>query len=324
MSLAKRRLGRTGFMVTTIGLGGAWLGRVADGWSEERAVAAVVRALELGINLIDTSAGYGPSEGFIGAGLAEWYRRGGKREDVILCTKTGTRSRPKDYSREGTLRSVEESLHLLRTDYLDILLVHDPDNLEEVLAPGAAWDTLQELKRQGVIRAMGLGARPHAFHRRLMETGEMDVALTFADYNLLSQTAIQGVLEPAAAHDVGVMNAMVSLYGLVGGRDPLEVAKERFGWSDDPEAKPHPRIAAYLPIAQAMWRWANEHQVSLLALALQYSLRDPRVATILMGASHAQRIEEDVAALQTPIAPEIWAEFLHAFNLPDPVCVSLT
>ena len=199
-ALAKRRLGRTDLYVTPLGMGGAWLGSTPEGYDENVAVATVLRALELGINLLDTSGAYegGKSEQFIGKALEQWYARGGKREDLILSTKTGSRTRPHDYSAEGTRKSIEKSLEMLKTDYLDIALVHDPDNLKPVLAPGCAWDVLKEYKKKGVVRAIGLGVRNQAFHRRMIATGDCDVCLTHSDYNLLTQSAAQGVLEPAA------------------------------------------------------------------------------------------------------------------------------
>ena len=99
-TMPKRRLGRTGLNVSPIGLGGAWLGHGSDGSREDIAVATVCCALESGINLIDTSPAYigGKSEAYIGMGLAEWCRNGGRREDVVISTKTGMRTRPADYS----------------------------------------------------------------------------------------------------------------------------------------------------------------------------------------------------------------------------------
>ena len=132
----KRPLGRTGIRVTPFGLGGAWLGRTPAGFDDDLAAAAVHRALEAGINLIDTSPLYGESERRVGLALEAWYRRGGRREDFILSTKTGTRTRPHDYSGPATRRSVEESLRLLKTDYFDIVHVHDPSDLAPVLASG--------------------------------------------------------------------------------------------------------------------------------------------------------------------------------------------
>ena len=205
--LPKRRLGRTGFHVSAVGLGGAHLGRTPEGFSDEVATATVYRALQLGVNLIDTAPMYGDSQRRVGLALETWFANGGQREDLILSTKTGRDAQSNaDYSADATRRSVEQSLQLLRTDYLDIVHVHDPQDLEPVLGPGGALEALCGLKEQGVIRALGLGVRTHELHQRCMATGDLDVSLTYCDYHLLDQSAVEGVLRPAAAHDVGVLN----------------------------------------------------------------------------------------------------------------------
>ena len=258
-------------------------------------MATVLRALELSINLIDTSPLYGESERRIGLALEEWYRRGGKRGDVILSTKTGTRTRPKDYSTEGTKRSVEESLRLLKTDYIDVMLVHDPDNLTPVLSPGGALESLRELKAQGVIRAIGLGVRSHEFHRRCIETGEFDVVLTYRDFNLLHQTAADGVLKHAAAHDVGVFNGMAVLYGLLNGSDPRE-ARARAASDDEVQR------------AVKLWEFAQSKGVSLLGLNLQFCMRERRITSTLVGVANPEQLEADVAAVSERIPDEVWEE----------------
>ena len=309
----KRRLGRTEMVVTPLGIGGGYLGHKDGKHDEQVAVATVLRGLELGINLIDTSGAYigGESERFIGLALEEWYRRGGKREDLLLSTKTGTRRRPyRDYSYDGTMRSVETSLALLKTDYIDILHVHDPRDLEPVLAPDGALAALQDLKAQGTIRAIGLGCRPHAFHRRCIETGHFDVSLTFRDYNLLCQTAAEGVLKPAAAHGTGIFNATVTVNGLLGGGDPLALAAAH-GWS----RPKHEQRLDEAQRAHTLWKWCQARGVSLLALNLQYSLREPRIASTLIGFSRPSRVEEDVSASFEPIPDEVWSALRAEFGL---------
>ena len=132
-ALPRRRLGRAGFEVRPFGLGAASLG--SDRTTDEGAVATVRRALELGIDFIDSSAGYGmgESERRIGLALTPADRR-----RVRLQTKAGTGTRPKDYSGDGIRRSVEASLKRMRTDYLDVCLIHDPDEFEPVLARAGA------------------------------------------------------------------------------------------------------------------------------------------------------------------------------------------
>ena len=234
---------------------------------------------------------------------------------MILSTKTGTRTRPKDYSYEGTKRSVQTSLTLLKTDYIDVMLVHDPVELAPVLAPGGALEALQDLKAQGSIRAIGLGVRSHEAHRRCIETGEFDVSLTYRDFNLLDQSAVEGVLETATKFDVGVFNAMSIIGGLLGGNDPLQVAEQ---------AKAHARIrgrrGSYYPKvgevdrARALWEWTQSKNIGLLALNLQYCQREPRISSTLVGASTAAEIESDVAALSETITEEMWQELHERFG----------
>ncbi|MGC9349877.1 MAG: aldo/keto reductase [Anaerolineae bacterium] len=305
--LARYPLGSSGTLVTPLGLGGAWLGRTPECIDEELAIATVLRALDLGINLIDTSAGYlggSRSERIIGEALERWYELGGRRGDVVISTKTGTRDRQnRDFSASGTRQSVEESLELLRTDYLDVVLVHDPRELDPVLAPDGAWAELKRMKAEGLIRMIGLGVRTHEFHRRLIETGECDVVLTHSDFHLLDQSAGKDVLDPAAARGVGVFLGSPLGQGLLSGRDPREVLKER------------PRLAAHSPDFEArvekayeLWTWCKAWGVDLLALNLQFCVRDPRVDVTLVGAATPGQIERDVQALSAEIPAAMWEE----------------
>ena len=300
----KRRLGRTNIYVTPLGVGGAFLGNKAGRLDEELAIATVLRGLELGINLIDTSGAYqrGRSERSIGLALEEWYRRGGKREDVVLSTKTGTRTRPKDHSYDATMRSVEISLEMLKTDYIDVLHVHDPSELEPVFAPDGALIALKELKGRGIIRAIGLGCRRHEFHRRCIKTGDFDVVLTFRDYNLLCQSAVEGVLESAAAHSVGVFNGTATVMGLLSERDPLEVvaqsSRPRWGGEGGDDVQR----------ARTLWEWCRERDVNLLALNLQYCMRETRITSTVVGFSEPDLVEKDVAACFEPIGDDVWRE----------------
>jgi aryl-alcohol dehydrogenase-like predicted oxidoreductase len=307
IGLARRPLGRTGIPVTPLGLGGAWLGHnpVTGQRDVEVGAATVVKALEIGIGLIDTSPAYGDSERIIGKGLAEWYRRGGKRTDFVISTKTGTRTRPYDYSAAGTLRSVEQSLKSLGTDYIDVMLVHDPQSLDPILAPDGALDMLKKLREQGVIRSIGLGVRNHQFHQRCIRSGDFEVSLTYGDYNLLNQTAATDILPVAAEHQAGVFNAMVVEYGLLGGKDPRDVVKERKGQVDQHK----------MERAVALWEWAQTQQVNLLSVALQYSARNPHIHATLVGAATPDEVEADLAVFNEPIPSSVWTDLSQKFNL---------
>ncbi len=298
-ALVTRRLGRTGLQVSPIGLGGAHLGRATDGFDESQAVATVHRALELGVNLIDTSPMYGPSEHFIGAALREWWAAGGRREDLVISTKTGFVERGvMDYSGDWTRRSVERSLRLLGTDYLDVVHVHDPVSLEPVFATGGALEALEDLKRIGAIRAIGLGVRNQPFHRRCIDSGRFDVSLTHCDHNLIDWSAAEGVLPTAAEHDVGVLNGAAVMLGLLSGEDPRGPARSLGGFATDRR----------LQRASALWEWAQARGVGLLAINLQFCLREPRIASTLVGARDPGEIEADIAAATVALPDDLWTE----------------
>lgn len=293
--LPRRRLGRTNKMVTALGLGGAGLNDLYGKTNDDaRAVACVHRALELGINYIDTSPLYGESERRIGLALKE----NGRRNDLFLATKTGTGTQPHDYSREGTLKSVENSLRLLGTDHVDLMQIHDPvgNEIEAVFAPGGALETLVELKEQKVIGAIGIGVRTHSFLLRAIHDGRFDTILTYADFNPARQTARETLFPEAKANDVAVILGSPLLFGYLSDRPWDALLKEHGddGWGAEAQA------------AKRVRDFAERHQVSSLVLALQYALRESRISTILVGASNAAEIEQNVQAAATPLPETIW------------------
>jgi aryl-alcohol dehydrogenase-like predicted oxidoreductase len=288
--LARRRLGRTDMFVTEISLGGAGLGgkRTAD--DDQIAVATVRRAIERGINYLDTSPLYGESERRIGLAFRGL---GGRPPGLYLSSKTGTHPlRRGDYSAEATRWSVENSLRLLGVDSIDLLFVHDPASMEPVLAPGAALDELERLRGEGKLHWIGLGVREHEKLRTAIRSGRFDVILTYADYNLIRQTAAPLIRE-AAENGVGVVLAQVFLAGLLAGVDPRQTA-----YADRPEA----------PLAREWWDWARERRISLRSLALQYALRNPLVGTVLVGADTPEQVDEILNAAAEPVPEGIWAE----------------
>ena len=304
----RRRLGRTELQVPVLGIGGAHLGRRGDGHHEQVAVDTVLAGLEAGIDLIDTSAAYlgGDSERYIGIALQEWYRRGHRREELVIVSKAGTRQQPHDYSYDAIMASTELSLRALQTDYLDVMLVHDPVEIEPVLAPHAARDALLRLKEQGVIRHTGLGCRPHAHHRACIASGDFDVSLTFGEYNLIARSALAEVLEPAVAADVGVFNAAITLSGQLGGEDPIAVATRAAGL-----APGRLEITPRLRRARWMYDWCAARALDLHVVNLHFCLRETRFASVLIGFSTPQRVAQNVAAYRQQVDPGLWDELEH-------------
>jgi aryl-alcohol dehydrogenase-like predicted oxidoreductase len=305
-ALPRRRLGRTGLTVTALGLGGVGIGGLYGPVDERDAIETVHEAIALGISHIDTSPLYMDSERRLGIAL-----EGGLREKITLSTKTGTHpDRRGDFSWDGTMWSVENSLRLLKTSYLDIVLVHDPDAMEPVLAPRGALEALESLKDQGVIGAIGLGQRRHDFHRQAIETGRFDVILTYNDYHPIRTTAADRLLPLAAQHDVGVLNGSPLAHGLLNGEDP-DTLNERILVRASGRA---------LDAARRFYRWCQEREptgrppVPMVAVVLQFCLRQPLLHCTLTGAKNPTELRQNLEWATMALPEGLWEE-LAALNL---------
>lgn len=288
--LPRRRLGRTELEVTCLGMGGAGLGR--GDVTDDEAVEAIHRAIDLGINYLDTAPLYGESERRVGLALAD-----GWREKIYLATKTGTHPEWRgDFSAAGTRRSVENSLRLLGTDYLDVCLVHDPDSMDPVVAKGGALDELQRMREEGLIKFIGLGVRQHEFHKVAIETGVVDVILTYLDYTLLSQTANEWLIPLAVENDIGIINGSPIAMGLLSGVEP------------DPSAKSNHISSPEGEKAYQLYQWTNANNLNLLNLAIQFCFRQPRIAMNLTGSKNTAEVEQNFAAATTPVPDDVWEQ----------------
>ena len=190
MTLPRRQLGTTGIEVSLIGLGTVKLGRNTgldmapfELPSLRQARTLIDGAWDLGINLLDTAAAYGESEARLGELLA------GTRQRWVLCTKAGEihedgESRY-DFSGRAIRQSVETSLRRLRTDYLDIVLVHSDGRDMAILDRSDALDALDALKRAGTIRAVGFSHKAVAGGRAALS--QCDVIMTALSHGDRSQ-----------------------------------------------------------------------------------------------------------------------------------------
>jgi aryl-alcohol dehydrogenase-like predicted oxidoreductase len=292
--LERRQLGNTGMTPCILSLGCAWFG--SDKSSDRETIEGVRRAIELGMDFVDTSAGYGQSERRVGLAL-----EGGWREKVYLETKTGTHPDHRgDYSAATTRWSVENSLRMLKTEYLDSVLIHDPENIEVPLAAGACLDELLKLKAEGKVRHIGIGVRQHEFHRRMIETGHCEIVLTYLDYTLLDQSVARTTLPLARQRGVGIIMASVFGMGLLGGREPQV----------DPA---HPRPQSYL--AHAMWQWCRDQGVNIQHLAMQFCLHADFDGLVMPGPYNSRQVDEAYAAATAPIDPAVWRAFRAQFGV---------
>ena len=281
-------LGRTGLDVSRLGLGGLFVSSV--GGEFEQAHGAIVRALELGVNYIDTAPGYANSEEVLGRALAD------VDQPLILSTKLGGRPTPFEPRNTDCLRrSVEESLQLLGRDSVDILMIHEPDRpgqydwwTDFLHVQGPVLELLEELKGEGVIRHTGLGGTTPYELAHLVRSGKFDVVLTAFNYSLLWREAELEVLPAAREHNVGVVIGSPLQQGALAQRFDSSIDDPNAYWLSSPRRRQFKALYALL----------DELDMPLPELALRFVISNPDVDCVLMGARSSREVELNVAAVE--------------------------
>ncbi|MCL5998550.1 MAG: aldo/keto reductase [Chloroflexi bacterium] len=282
-----RPLGKTGLHVSELAMGGLFIS--SFGAAYEQGKAAVLRALELGVNYIDTAPGYANSEEVFGKALE------GVTTPYILSTKLGGRPQPfKPQDRDGLMKSVEESLRLLKRDVIDILMIHEPDRpgqydwwADPVNFDGPVMQLLDDLKRQGVIRFTGLGGTTAYELPHIINTGKFDVVLTAFNYSLLWREAAREVLPAAKRQGMGIVIGSPLQQGALARRYDAQV-NSGARWLSQP------RRAQY----KALYDFLDEVGVSIAEMGLRFVISNPDISCTLMGARSPQEVEQNVAAVE--------------------------
>jgi D-threo-aldose 1-dehydrogenase len=314
---ATRRIGRTGLGVTTLGLGGATLAGMMADVPEEQARATVTRALDAGITYYDTAPqyGFGRSEHVVGDAL-RW-----RRADTVLSTKVGRLLKPVrsdaervhehswerpfpfdmvyDYSYDGVMRSLEDSLQRLGLASVDIVYVHDIGRMTHGDRNPGYWRQLEtggykalsELKRAGVISAIGLGVNEWEVLMDALELGDWDVFLLAGRYTLLEQTSLSPFLETCVKRQASIVVGGPFNGGALMGTGTWNYARAPQEIIDRVR-----RLEAF----------CTEHGVPIGAAALQFPLAHPAVATVLPGPKSPAELEGILGWWQTEIPAAFW------------------
>lgn len=282
-----RTLGRTGLRVSEVGCGGAPLGipNYNEVWDPSAPdttasmISALHRAVDLGYTYFDTAPSYGDgrSEELMGAALA------GKRPQVYLASKTEWHAKDRDW----VIARAESSLRRLRTDYLDVLQFHGgdyrPEDVDHILH-GGPLQAYQQLKQAGKIRFIGITAEEPVTLRPFLETGLFDVIQI--RYNIIYQNAWHNILPLARELNVGVVLMRPLSSGIF--QKLLRAAR--------------PDIDQYL---------------DLHAVALNYVLSDPNIATAIVGMRRVEEVERN-NAVSDAVEGRLDLDWLHERQVPAP------
>ncbi len=308
-----RAFGRTGLEVSAIGFGCWETSGVYGHFDEGEVVAAVQRALDLGINLFDTAEGYGfgQSERILGKAL------GARRQDAILVTKfgvydnNGTWSR--DSRRETALAAIERSLKALQTDYVDVYLIHWPDSdvpLEETM------QAMEKIAQAGKARFVGVSNfRPQQIET-CMETRRVDIAQY--GYHLFDRRLEREVFGAIEQHGIGLMTYGSLAHGLLTGTFTPETRFGENDWRANGVAFNLPLFTAEVfarnvAVVDDLKPIAARHGKTVAHLALRWVLSNPVVSVALVGFRRPEEVEENVAGLDWSLDQETLDEIEAVF-----------
>ena len=290
-----RRLGRTDIDVSVLSIGGLYTSSLAGGVAETQRIMR--RAIELGVNAIDTAPAYADSEKTVGEAIA------GLEAPLIMTTKLGGRPQPfNPQDVDGLRQSVDESLRLLARDHIDILMVHEPDRPQqypwwtsyEPLA-GPALDLMEELKAAGKIRFTGLAGTTVTEMTALIGSNRFDVVLTAFNFNVLFREAATTVIPAAVANDMGIVLGSAFGQGFLTRRADDEVRRKPIWLAEDRQRQ----LLAYYELL-------DEAGMPAYEMCLRFVLSNPSVSTIPIGCKTADHLEASVvAAAKGPLPQDI-------------------
>ena len=275
-----RRLGKTELNVSVIGFGASPLGNVFDDCDESEGIRSVHCAIDLGINFFDVAPFYGITlaETRLGDALK------GKRNDILLATKCGRYGlRDFDFSYQRILESADESLKRLKTDYVDLMQLHDIEfgSKEQVL--NEAIPALQKIKASGKARFVGITGLPVRYLAAIAKDVEVDTVLSWAHYNLL-QDEINAELVPLCQQkDMGLMNAAPLVQRIL---------------SDASIPAWHNAPVELQAIQAPLLACCKKYGVALSDVAIRYAIDHPFISSTIIGMCDQNNVKKNIGVLE--------------------------
>ncbi len=298
---ARVRLGQSLSEVSRLSLGGGPLAGPTRPDHPATVDAIVARAWEHGIRLFDTAPlyGRGESERRLGHALSRW-----KPDDYVISTKVGRLLRPDatgaiaptfDFSYDGVMRSLDESLGRLRMSGVDLLHLHDPDD-HWSQASDTAYTALDVLRSTGVVKAIGAGMNQAAMLERFADEVHLDCFLLAGRYTLLDHGTSRSLVETCARKGIGIIIGGVYNSGVLAG--PTERATFNYA----------PVPSPWLERARRLEEACARHDVPLKAAALQFPLAHPAVNSVLTGVRSIEELDENAEMMRFDIPGALWAD----------------
>lgn len=324
MTFATRRIGTTDVEVSVLGFGGVAVGNLFEQMPDDRALATIEEAWQSGVRFFDTSPyyGHGLSEHRFGHVLRNRIDDG-----LVISTKVGRVLRPEtpakidrgvfvgglnfaadfDYSYDGAMRSLEHSYHRLGMNRIDVVFIHDVDisthgtadeyHRRRDQAIDGAYRALDELRRAGVIGAIGVGVNEVEPCVWFAQQGRFDCFLLAGRYTLLEQNGLDDLFPLANDQQFSI---------ILGGpfNSGILATGARPGAYYNYKPAP-PEILARVERIEAV---CARHNIPLAAAALQFPLGHPRVASIIPGAARPEEAAANAALMATKIPSALWAD----------------
>tara|TARA_B100001250_G_scaffold278813_1_gene241218 strand:- start:56 stop:1084 length:1029 start_codon:yes stop_codon:yes gene_type:complete len=320
-------IGVNGLEITRLGIGGTALGNMYSASSSKDAKLLIDAAITRGIRYFDTAPlyGFGLSETRLGEGLESH-----DRNSFAISSKVGYTLVPEsegevketpfvdvpplttifDFSRDGTLRSIDSSLSRLKTDRLDIVLIHDPDeskSIESGWSPGdagfykevmnGAYPTLEKLRDDGVVKAIGLGMNQWQMLSDFARDGDFDCFLLAGRYTLLEQESLKELLPLCQERGIKIIIGGPYNSGILA-TGPINGAMYNYGPAPESVRKHVFQIELV----------CKRHNVPLRSAALQFPFGHPSVASIVPGARSVKEVNDNIQLMDYEIPSEFWSE----------------
>jgi L-galactose dehydrogenase len=286
-----RPLGRTGLNVSVLSFGGSSLGAVFRPTDDAESIRTVHAALDLGINFIDVSPGYGRAEEVLGRAL-----KGIPRDRYYLATKVGQYAGDgTNFTAERMRRGFEQSCRLLGTDHIELLQCHDIEfaDLDQIVHE--TLPLLLELKAAGRIGHVGITGLPLKIFPAVIDRvppGTVETILSFCHYEL-NDTSLEPLLPWLADRGVGVINASPTGMGLLTERGVP-------AW--------HPAPPTIVAGCRQAVEYCRSVGVDIVKLAVQFAVSHPGIATTLIGTANPANIRKNVAYAEAPVDHALIAE----------------